>query len=225
MTRPLPVGQFQRAEMPRFGITAYAHRFPKDPHDRSLVLRVLGAEPVTISPALQGLPRHTLTADFHCVTGWSVCGLRWGGVRFADFFARHLGPAGVQERHTLVLRGHDGYRTSLPLADLLAGEVLLADELNGQPLPLAHGAPLRLVAPAHYGYKSLKHLARMECHAELPRLKRALLAFLDHPRARIAQEERAQGLPGWATRHLFKPLIERTARQFQAALQRHQPRL
>lgn len=222
MKPPLPVGQFERAEMPRFGISAYATRFPQRPDGRSLALRLPGQEPLTLADALQGLPRCELTADFHCVTGWSVRAQRWGGVRFGDFFVQHLAAHGAREQHWLVLRGQDGYRTSLPVADLLAADVLLADELNGSPLPLAHGAPLRLVAPAHYGYKSLKHLARIECHAQAPRLKQGLLAFLDHPRARVAQEERARGVPGWATRHLFKPVIERTARQFRQALERHQ---
>lgn len=40
---------------------------------------------------------------------------------------------------------------SLPIADLLVPAVLLADRLGGEPLSFARGAPLRLVAPAHYG--------------------------------------------------------------------------
>ena len=38
----------------------------------------------------------------------------------------------------------------------------MADHLDGQLLPIEHGAPLRLIAPAHYGYKSVKHLHRIE---------------------------------------------------------------
>ncbi len=36
-------------------------------------------------------------------------------------------------------------------------DVLLADQLDGQPLSIEHGAPLRLVAPAHYGYRDQRY--------------------------------------------------------------------
>ena len=45
-------------------------------------------------------------------------------------------------------------------------DVLLANELNSQPLTVEHGAPLRLIAPKHYGYKSVKYLCRMEYKLE-----------------------------------------------------------
>ena len=48
------------------------------------------------------------------------------------------------------------YERSLPLAEALRGEVLLAYEMNGEPLPPQHGAPLRLVVPGRYGMASVK---------------------------------------------------------------------
>src|SRR5438552_5311563 len=64
-------------------------------------------------------------------------------------------------------RGIDGdveqaYERSLPLADALGGDALLAYELNGEPLPRQHGFPLRLVVPGWYGMASVKWLARIE---------------------------------------------------------------
>ena len=50
------------------------------------------------------------------------------------------------------------YQRSLPLAAALAGEVLLAYEMNGAPLPPQHGAPLRLVVPGWYGMAQVKWL-------------------------------------------------------------------
>ena len=41
---------------------------------------------------LLALPKVTQVSDFHCVTGWSVEGVRWGGVRFADLLAAAGGP-------------------------------------------------------------------------------------------------------------------------------------
>jgi len=60
----------------------------------------------------------------------------------------------------------DGYTTNLPLAPLLADDVLLADTLDGKPLPIEHGGPMRLVVPALYGWKSAKFLTglRFQSH-------------------------------------------------------------
>src|SRR5207245_1052068 len=51
---------------------------------------------------------------------------------------------------------------SLPLADALGGDGLVAYWLNGAPLPRQHGFPLRLVVPGWYGMASVKWLARIE---------------------------------------------------------------
>src|SRR4051812_6089958 len=53
------------------------------------------------------------------------------------------------------------YERSLPLAEALRPEVLLAWELNGAPLPPQHGFPLRLVVPGWYGMASVKWLERV----------------------------------------------------------------
>lgn len=54
------------------------------------------------------------------------------------------------------------YQRSLSVADATASEVLLADELNGQPLPPQHGSPLRLVVPGWYGMTNVKWLTDIE---------------------------------------------------------------
>lgn len=53
------------------------------------------------------------------------------------------------------------YERSLDLADALRDEVMLAYELNGQPLPPQHGFPLRLVVPGWYGMGNVKWLSRI----------------------------------------------------------------
>ena len=121
----------------------------------------------------------------------------------------------------VVLRGQDGARSSLPLEDLMAPDVLLADRLNGQPLTIAHGAPLRLVAPAHYGYKSVKHVNRIELWRSSANYRPVGFRFMVHPRARVANEERGQWVPGWVLRYLYRPLIRPTALRFERALQKH----
>lgn len=208
-SRRLPPGQRVRPDFPRFGIVAFARR-PLPPTE--VRIDVLGAieRPVALTTVdLATLPRVTQRADFHCAAGWSHLGVEWSGVRFKDVWEQLILP---KARPTtpialIVLRCRDRYKTALPLTDLLAPEVLLADRLNGQPLTVEHGAPMRLVAPAHYGYKNAKHLSRLELLANddgyRPRVR-----LLDHPRARVAREERGQFLPGWILRYAFRPFIE-----------------
>lgn len=216
----LPPGQIPRADFPRFGLTRYAERYPARPRDRSIIITLLTAEPFTLTDALAGLPRSTMDADFHCVTTWSKLGLRWGGVKLSAFFEHRIAPLLDQARPVLgvVLRAQDGYRTTMHIEDLLAADVLLADEINGDPLSVEHGAPLRLVAPQHYGYKSLKHLATLEFWDSQPVVKHGALAFLDHPRARVALEERGRWFPGRLLRRLYRPLIPRTSEKFRLGM-------
>jgi DMSO/TMAO reductase YedYZ molybdopterin-dependent catalytic subunit len=168
--------------------------------------------------------RQDLVAPLHCVTTWSVDGLRWSGfpLRQVWALASAAWPAAPDPGGWVMLRGQDGYRTLLPLTDLLAEGVLLADRLEGRPLPVEHGAPWRLVAPAHYGYKQVKHLARLTWCAEVPAQWGSGWRFMDHPRARVALEERGQGWPGWLLRRLYRPLIAPTVWHF-ARRARHAP--
>jgi DMSO/TMAO reductase YedYZ molybdopterin-dependent catalytic subunit len=89
---------------------------------------------------LLALPRVNQISTFHCVTGWTVQNVHWGGVRIADVLA------------------------AVPYVDYLTvqqaslHDVMLAYEMDGKPLPREHGAPVRLVIPEMYGYKNVKWL-------------------------------------------------------------------
>lgn len=54
------------------------------------------------------------------------------------------------------------FARSLPVADALAPEVMLADTMNGEPLPAEHGGPLRLIVPGFYGVSQVKWVERIE---------------------------------------------------------------
>jgi DMSO/TMAO reductase YedYZ molybdopterin-dependent catalytic subunit len=223
---PLPRGQRLRDDFPRFGLTPFARRFPRQPTRTAIDIAGDALEPATLDAPLDGLERVEQTSDFHCVTTWSCRALRWSGVRFADFYALRLAGRARPGANavTVVMRAQDGYRTTLPLADLLARDVLLADTLDGCPLSIEHGAPLRIVAPAHYGYKSVKHLARLELWQGAPTVRPPAFAFMDHPRARVAFEERGRGVPGWLLRYVYRPLVRRTAATFERAMHAHTAR-
>jgi len=112
------------------------------------------------------------------------------------------------------------YRACLLLEDLLAEDVLLADQLDGAPLSVEHGAPLRLIAPAHYGYKSAKHLSGLDFLLDPSGHRTAALKFMEHPRARVALEERGRGVPGVLLRYLYRPLISMTVRRFARTMEK-----
>lgn len=222
MTQPpeLPPGQRAIERFPRFGLNQFADRFPREP--RRIELSVNGdveTEIVVSGEELADLPRIERTSDFHCVTTWTKTSLLWSGVRFADFFERIVRPRAnpAPESTFVILRGQDGARSSLPLEDLLAPGVLLADTLDGEPLSIEHGAPLRLVAPDHYGYKNVKHLSAIGFWRDDRNFRPSAFRFMDHPRARVALEERGRGVPGMLLRYLYRPLVGPTIRRFARA--------
>ena len=110
--------------------------------------------------AWSALPRRRETADFHCVEGWSVDRLRWGGVAPRTI----LDMAGLKPTATYVNFHALGgtYSDSLPLNLVDDAQTVLADTLDEQPLPDAHGGPLRLVVPKQLGYKNVKWVVRLE---------------------------------------------------------------
>lgn len=66
------------------------------------------------------------------------------------------------EAKYLLSYAYDGYSESLPLENKANGEVLIAYEMNGEPLTDKHGAPLRLIIPGRYGMKSTKWLTKLD---------------------------------------------------------------
>jgi sulfane dehydrogenase subunit SoxC len=93
---------------------------------------------------------------------------------------------------------HD-YERSLPLADALRDEVLLAYEINGQPLPPQHGYPLRLIVPGWYGMTHVKWLRSITVVAEPFRGWQQEVAY------RLRDSEEEQGPP--VTRMLPRSLM------------------
>ncbi|MEO6125200.1 MAG: molybdopterin-dependent oxidoreductase [Ilumatobacteraceae bacterium] len=119
--------------------------------------------PTTISwQALHEMPSTELTVDIHCVTKWSKLDVRWRGVLLADVL-HASGPSA--DATTLVARGEHGYTASMSYRELLDNVCLVAYEVDGEPLAAEHGAPVRLVVPHLYFWKSVKWLRGIElCH-------------------------------------------------------------
>jgi DMSO/TMAO reductase YedYZ molybdopterin-dependent catalytic subunit len=105
------------------------------------------------------LPGVESVSDFHCVEGWSVLGCRWEGFRF-----KHIVDL-VRPKETakfVSFECADGYTTALSLQEVLADDVLLAYKLDRNLLEEGLGAPLRLVVPNKYAYKSAMWITRIK---------------------------------------------------------------
>jgi DMSO/TMAO reductase YedYZ molybdopterin-dependent catalytic subunit len=110
--------------------------------------------------SLLALPKVEQVSTFHCVTGWTVNDVHWGGVRIGDLLERAQPRPGA---HALqFVSAEQPYVDYLTLQQASLHDVLLAYEMDGKPLSRAHGAPLRLVIPDMYGYKNVKWLNRIE---------------------------------------------------------------
>jgi DMSO/TMAO reductase YedYZ molybdopterin-dependent catalytic subunit len=94
----------------------------------------------------------TLTCVSNEVGGGYIGNARWTGVMLAPLVEE----AGLQPGVTqLVSRSADGFTTGTPASVALDGrDAMLAVAMNGEPLPLAHGFPVRMVIPGLYGYES-----------------------------------------------------------------------
>jgi DMSO/TMAO reductase YedYZ molybdopterin-dependent catalytic subunit len=90
---------------------------------------------------LAAFESETFTDDFECVEGWVAADLTWRGVRVGDVLAEADPDAGSS--HALVAAMDGEYACSFPLERI--AEAVLAVELDGDPLPVEHGGPARLV--------------------------------------------------------------------------------
>jgi DMSO/TMAO reductase YedYZ molybdopterin-dependent catalytic subunit len=213
----LPPGQHAANGFPRFG-THFHRPAPAVPADPVIEISGAVAQSFTLPLAeLATLPRQELTADFHCVAGWSATNLHWEGVAFETFYRRIIEPSLQPDASIthVVFEGLDGYRSIVSIEDALAGNVLIAEHLDGRPLDSDHGAPVRLVSPDQYGFVSTKHLCRIELHTDEPAenyhpslvTQSGLRLVKPHRRARVWQEERHRYIPGWALRPVYRLLI------------------
>ncbi|MEO5892142.1 MAG: molybdopterin-dependent oxidoreductase [Ferruginibacter sp.] len=117
---------------------------------------------------IRTLPKTEIVFDFKCVEGWDQV-QHWGGVRFVDFIAHY----GLQEftkmKYVGMATPDKGYYVGLDMDSAIHPQTILAYEMNGRPLVLAHGAPLRLIIPVKYGIKNLKRIGNISFSNDRPR--------------------------------------------------------
>ena len=109
------------------------------------------------------LPQSKLRADFHCVTHWSRFGDVWEGVMFRDFYS--LIKVKPEAKHVMQ-HAYGGYTTNLPLRWMLDEDVMFVHAVNGLPLEVEHGGPMRVFTPRRYAWKGAKWVRGLEFMAK-----------------------------------------------------------
>ncbi|MXO59220.1 molybdopterin-dependent oxidoreductase [Altererythrobacter salegens] len=112
---------------------------------------------------IKALPQRTQITRHDCVEGWSAIG-EWTGPQLGTM----LDLAGVQPNaNYVVFRCADvlngsAYYESVDMVDAYHPQTIVAHALNGAPLPVANGAPLRMRIERQLGYKSAKYVTAIE---------------------------------------------------------------
>ena len=116
---------------------------------------------------IRALPKVEHITQLKCIEGWSVV-THWTGARFSEFteqFARES-----MQAPYIGMQTPDGeYFVGLERDSAMHPQTLLCYEMNGAPLTVEHGAPLRLAIPVKYGIKNIKRIGTITYSAERPR--------------------------------------------------------
>ena len=135
--------------------------------DWTLEIGGLVGQKLSLSLAdLRAMPSRTQITRHDCVEGWSCIG-KWKGVPLSALLERaELKPDAryivFYCADTLGRRTGAKYYESIGLEDAFHEQTILAYEMNGQTLPIPHGAPLRLRVERQLGYKMAKYIMRIE---------------------------------------------------------------
>ena len=140
--------------------------------DWRLEVRGLVDRPLSLTlDNIRRLPQRTQITRHDCVEGWSAIG-QWTGPQLSVL----LNAAGVRpEARYIVFRCADElsgapYYESIDLIDAFHPQTIVAHQLNGAPLPIRNGAPLRMRIERQLGYKHAKYLTAIEAVTSFEKL-------------------------------------------------------
>ena len=152
-----------------------------DPAEWKLSVEGLaGDEPmkeVTLAQ-IKALPRVEMVTELKCIEGWAIV-QKWAGARLSDFMQKFppatssgepFDPRKPQDAPSFVgMATPDGaYYVGIEAEAALHPQTLLCYEMNGKPLSLEHGAPLRLAIPVKYGIKNIKRIGTISYTNQRP---------------------------------------------------------
>lgn len=110
---------------------------------------------------LERLPQVSQTFLMQCGAPEPRGVVKWTGVRFSEFVDMLGLVEGAKQNGYVRFVATDNHYIDEPVRELLSPQVMLAWMMNDEPIPPAHGAPLRLVVPFRYGNRSIKAITEM----------------------------------------------------------------
>jgi len=146
-----------------FRIMWYSPVPPIDPKTFLLKIGGLVERPQSLSlEQLRRYPQVTQSSRMKCVQCWSSRAT-WGGLRLTHLLET-VRP--LKTAKAIRIDCADKWYEYMSIEEILSPRVLLVLSMAGKPLPDRHGAPLRLIDPSKYGYKSAKLITSIEFVAE-----------------------------------------------------------
>lgn len=147
----------------------YAAHAASDFSNWRLQVTGLVNRPLSLTVAdVRAMPQRTQITRHDCVEGWSAIG-QWTGPQLAQILQQaKLKP----DARYIVFRcadqlGGSPYYESIDMIDAFHPQTIIAHALNGEPLPIRNGAPLRIRVERQLGYKHAKYLTAIEAVASL----------------------------------------------------------
>lgn len=160
---PAQSGQVAITPSADFYTVAYNSEKPDMPGDWKLTVGGNVGKPMTLTlDDIRGMPVVEEMRTLECISnpagGPLISNASWKGIRMKDLLERVAVKPNTIE---IKLESFDGYSTAIPLDLAMNEDSILAYEINGEPLPIEHGKPLRCLWPGRYGMKQPKWLTKI----------------------------------------------------------------
>ena len=157
--RPIPELPLSAVKPDDLIVNGFSRNSPVlDPQEFRLTIDGAVAKPLSLALSdLYSIDKKSMVIRHVCVEGWAAV-VQWAGVSLVDL-ARLAQPA--SDVKYVYFQSADGYYESWDIASVLHPQTILAYEMNGSPIPVPNGAPLRLASPIKLGYKLSKWVTRI----------------------------------------------------------------
>ncbi len=117
---------------------------------------------------IKKLPKKDVVFDFKCIEGWDQV-THWAGVPLKDFM-QHYHLQMLENMNYVGLQTPDKkYYVGIDMPSAMHPQTLLCYEMNGKPLPINQGYPLRLIIPLKYGIKNIKRIGTLSFSSTRPK--------------------------------------------------------
>lgn len=131
------------------------------------IIRAAGDTLLLTLNDLKKLHKIDVVHNFKCIEGWSQI-TWWSGVRFSEFAEIYKLTKECQMKFASLVTPDEEYYVGIDMPSMMHPQTILCFELNGKPLPMDQGYPLRLIIPVKYGVKNIKRIGTISFHNDRP---------------------------------------------------------